>query len=109
MSEKKPIERMPLPPEAEPARGFIEALVARYESTIAGLRAENALLKRRVAELEEQVRRLTARNSSLRLCVCGVVLGLDARSTKQRADARRSPVCLWRGIGGGCKVHQTAG
>ena len=40
-----------LPPEAEPARAFIEALVARYEA--------------RIKALEEKIEKLTPRNSSL--------------------------------------------
>lgn len=47
----QPKQRMELPPEAEPARAFIEALVERFE--------------RRIAELEARVEKLTPRNSSL--------------------------------------------
>jgi len=48
-----PKHRLELPPEAEPARDFIEALVARYESQIEEL-------KQQVQSLSEQVRSLTA-------------------------------------------------
>ena len=51
MSKSSVPERLELPPEAEPARGFIEALVDRYEE--------------RIRELEEKIEKLTPRNSSL--------------------------------------------
>jgi len=54
----KPPSRIELPPEAEPARDFIEALVARYESRIRELEAQ-------VKTLTEQLEKLTPRNSSL--------------------------------------------
>ena len=50
--------RIELPPEAEPARDFIEALVARYEKRIDEL-------TKQVESLTEQVQKLTPRNSSL--------------------------------------------
>jgi len=56
MSKPKP--RIELPPEAEPARDFVEALVARYEKRIDEL-------ERQVKTLTEQVQKLTPRNSSL--------------------------------------------
>ena len=43
-----PKHRLELPPEAEPARDFTEALVARYESQIEEL-------KQQVQSLSEQV------------------------------------------------------
>lgn len=55
MSKPSKIE---LPPEAEPARDFIEALIARYETQIAEL-------KQQVKSLSEQVQKLTPRNSSV--------------------------------------------
>ena len=54
----KPKPRIELPPEAEPARDFIEALVARYEKRIDEL-------EKRVKELTDQVQKLTPRNSSV--------------------------------------------
>lgn len=51
MSTSQKSQRLELPPEAEPARAFIEALVERYE--------------KRIRELEEKVEKLTPRNSSL--------------------------------------------
>ena len=45
-------------PEAEPARDFIEALVARYEGRIREL-------EQRVQTLTERLQKLTPRNSSL--------------------------------------------
>ncbi|MFG0261816.1 MAG: transposase [Novipirellula sp. JB048] len=56
MSKPKP--RIELPPEAEPARDFIEALVARYEKRIDEL-------EKQVKSLTDQVQKLTPRNSSL--------------------------------------------
>ena len=50
---KIPKRRLELPPKAEPARDFIEALVPRYESQIEEL-------KQHVQSLREQVRSLTA-------------------------------------------------
>src|SRR6056297_1588444 len=50
--------RIELPLEAEPARDFIEALVARYERRIDEL-------TKQVESLTEQVQKLTPRNSSL--------------------------------------------
>ncbi len=47
-----PKHRLELPPEAEPARDFIEALVARYESQIEEL-------KQQVQSLSEQVQSLS--------------------------------------------------
>lgn len=51
MSNTQHTDRLELPPEAEPARAFIEALVARYEA--------------RIKALEEKIEKLTPRNSSL--------------------------------------------
>ena len=51
MSESLVPKRLELPPEAEPARAFIEALVEKYE--------------KRIRELEEKLEKLTPRNSSL--------------------------------------------
>ena len=56
MSEPPP--RIELPPEAEPARDFIEALVGRYEKRIREL-------EKQVQSLTEQLQKLTPRNSSL--------------------------------------------
>ncbi|MBC8290500.1 MAG: IS66 family transposase [Planctomycetes bacterium] len=56
MSEPK--TRIELPPEAEPARDFIEALVARYEKRIHEL-------EQQVQSLTQQLQKLTPRNSSL--------------------------------------------
>jgi len=50
--------KLELPPEAEPARDFIEAPVARYEARIAEL-------EKQVKDLSDQVQKLTPRNSSL--------------------------------------------
>ena len=55
MSDAK--SRIELPPEAEPARDFIEKLVGRYEERIRDL-------EQQVQTLSEQVRKLTPRNSS---------------------------------------------
>jgi hypothetical protein len=54
----QPRHRIELPPEAEPARDFIEALVARYEKRIAEL-------EKQVQTLTEQLQKLTPRNSSI--------------------------------------------
>lgn len=51
MSKSSGSKQLELPPEAEPAREFIEALVERYE--------------KRIRELEAKVEKLTPRNSSL--------------------------------------------
>lgn len=51
MSNSQNTHRLELPPEAEPARAFIEALVARYEA--------------RIKALEEKIEKLTPRNSSM--------------------------------------------
>ncbi len=56
MSEPPP--RIELPPEAEPARDFIEALIGRYEKRIREL-------EKQVQSLTEQLQKLTPRNSSL--------------------------------------------
>lgn len=52
-----PKHRIELPPEAEPARDFIESLVAGYEKQIADL-------KRELDSLTEKVLKVTPRNSS---------------------------------------------
>jgi transposase len=54
----KPKLRIELPPEAEPARDFIETLVARYEKRIEEL-------EKQVRSLTRQIQKLTPRNSSL--------------------------------------------
>ena len=56
MSEPPPC--IELPPDAEPARDFIEALVARYEKRMREL-------EQQVKSLTDQVQKLTPRNSSL--------------------------------------------
>ena len=56
MSEPPP--RIELPPDAEPARDFIEALVARYKKRMREL-------EQQVKSLTDQVQKLTPRNSSL--------------------------------------------
>jgi transposase len=56
MSKRNP--RIELPPEAEPAREFIEALVGRYEKRIEEL-------EQQVNTLTDQVQKLTPRNSSI--------------------------------------------
>ena len=58
MSESQKRARIELPPEAEPARDFIEALVDRHEKRIAELEAK-------VADLTQKLEKLTPRNSSL--------------------------------------------
>ena len=58
MSESQKRARIELPPEAEPARGFIEALVDRYEKRVGELEAN-------VADLTQKLKKLTPRNSSL--------------------------------------------
>jgi transposase len=54
----KPKARIELPPEAEPARDSIEALVDRYERRIEAL-------EKQVQSLTDQLQKLTPRNSSL--------------------------------------------
>lgn len=54
----KPTPPIDLPPEAEPAREFIEALIARYDKRIADLEKQNQMLT-------EQVGKLNPRNSSI--------------------------------------------
>jgi transposase len=56
MSERK--TRIELPPEAEPAREFIEGLIAGFEKRIREL-------EQQVQALTEQLQKLTPRNSSL--------------------------------------------
>jgi len=56
MSKRK--SRIELPPEAEPARDFIETLVSRYEKRIDEL-------EKQVKSLSEKLGKLTPRNSSL--------------------------------------------
>jgi transposase len=58
MAVSKHPDRLQLPPEAEPARAFIEALVERYEKRIRDLEAQ-------VQALAAQVQKLTPRNSSV--------------------------------------------
>lgn len=52
------LSKIDFPPEAEPARDFIEALAARYEKRIAEL-------EKQVKDLTEQLQKLTPRNSSV--------------------------------------------
>ena len=57
--------RLELPPEAEPARDFIEALVARYESQIKELNQQVQSLSEQVQSLTERLKKPNPRNSSL--------------------------------------------
>ena len=52
-----PKHRLELPPEAEPARDFIEALVTRYESQIEELKQQQ------VQSLTERLQKSNPRNS----------------------------------------------
>ncbi|MFZ4470924.1 MAG: DUF6444 domain-containing protein [Pirellula sp.] len=60
-----PKHRLELPPEAEPARDFIEALVARYESQIEELKQQVQSLSEQVQSLTERLQKPNPRNSSL--------------------------------------------
>ena len=60
-----PKHRLELPPEAEPARDFIEALVARYESQIKELKQQVQSLSEQVQSLTERLKNQNPRNSSL--------------------------------------------
>lgn len=60
-----PKHRLKLPPEAEPARDFIEALVARYESQIEELKQQVQSLSEQVQSLTERLKKPNPRNSSL--------------------------------------------
>ena len=60
-----PKHRFELPPEAEPARDFIEALVARYESQIKELKQQVQSLSEQVQSLTERFKKPNPRNSSL--------------------------------------------
>ena len=60
-----PKHRLELPPEAEPARDFIEALVARYESQIKELKQQVQSLSEQVQSLTERLKKPNPRNSSL--------------------------------------------
>ena len=60
-----PKHRLELPPEAEPARDFIEVLVARYESQIKELKQQVQSLSEQVQSLTERLKKPNPRNSSL--------------------------------------------
>ena len=60
-----PKHRLELPPEAEPARDFIEALVARYESQIEELKQQVQSLSEQVQSLTERLQKPSPRTSSL--------------------------------------------
>ena len=62
-----PKHRLELPPEAETARDFIEALVARYESQIKELKQQVQSLSEQVQSLTERLKKPNPRNSSLPL------------------------------------------
>jgi len=59
MSSKAQPDRLELPPEAEPAREFIEAIVGKFTKRIAELEAKVADLERQLA-----AKKTTSRNSS---------------------------------------------
>lgn len=65
MSKSQKAGRMELPPEAEPARDFIESLVDRYESRIRELEAKVKELTEKLDEATQKLEKLTPRNSSL--------------------------------------------
>ena len=54
MSQSQGPQRFELPPEVEPAREFIEALVERYEERIRGLEEQ-------ITKLTENIEKLTPR------------------------------------------------
>jgi transposase len=60
-----PKHRLELPPEAEPARDFIEALVARYESQVMELKQQVQSLTKQFKSLTEQIQKPNPRNSSV--------------------------------------------
>ena len=60
--------RLELPPEAETARDFIEALVARYKSQIDELKQEVQTLSEQVQSPTERLQKLNPRNSSVAPC-----------------------------------------
>jgi len=60
-----PIHRLELPPKAEPARDFIEALVARYELQIEELKQQVQSLSKQVQCLTEPLQKPNPRNSSV--------------------------------------------
>ena len=55
-----PKHHLELPAEAEPARVFIEALVARYESQIEELKQQVRALYEQVQSLSEQLQKLVS-------------------------------------------------
>ena len=59
MSNGSQADRLELPPEAEPALDFIEAIVAKFTKEIDELKAEVADLKNQLA-----AKKTTSRNSS---------------------------------------------
>ena len=81
MSKSSGREQLELPPEAEPARAFIEALVERYE--------------KRMRELEAKIERLTPRNSSL-----------PPSSEHPHAKPKRKPTAGKKRKQGGQKGHR---
>ena len=81
-------DHLELPPEAEPARAFIEAIVARYEKRIEELEQE-------VRELRDQVEKLTPRNSSL-----------PPSTEHPHAKPKRKPVKNRKRKQGGQKGHK---
>jgi len=60
-----PKHRLELPPEAEPARDFIEALVARYESQIEELKQQVRMLSEQFQSLTDRLQKPNPRNSSV--------------------------------------------
>jgi len=60
-----PMRRLEIPPEAEPARNSIEALVARYEPQIEELKQQVQSLSEQVQSLTERLQKPNPRNSSL--------------------------------------------
>ena len=57
-----PKHRLEVPPETEPARDFIEALVARYESQIKELKQQFQSLSEQVQSLTERPKKPNPRN-----------------------------------------------
>ena len=60
-----PTHRVELPPEAEPARDFIEARVARYKSQIEELKKQSQSLSEQVQSLKERLQKPNPRNASI--------------------------------------------
>jgi hypothetical protein len=63
-----PTRRLELQPESEPARTFIEALVARYKSQIEELKQEVQSRTLKVQTLAERIQKLCPRTSSVAPC-----------------------------------------